>query len=96
MLVTAPALDPTKLLTKQCRGPRVLVTDQLRSYQVAHRAAAAPAKRSAVGIASPTSKVAYIMSLLSGTSSTMTAAPSSGRTGSISTSHQWNRPVRTR
>ena len=27
-----------KLLTKQCRVPRVLVTDKLRSYQVAHRA----------------------------------------------------------
>ena len=27
-----------KLLTKQCRAPRVLVTDKLRSYQVAHRA----------------------------------------------------------
>ena len=27
-----------KLLTKQCRVPRVLVTDTLRSYQVAHRA----------------------------------------------------------
>ena len=27
-----------KLLTKQCRLPRVLVTDKLRSYQVAHRA----------------------------------------------------------
>ena len=26
------------LLTKQCRVPRVLVTDKLRSYQVAHRA----------------------------------------------------------
>ena len=37
MLVTAPALDPTKLLKKQCTSPRVLVTDQLRSYAVAHR-----------------------------------------------------------
>ncbi len=27
-----------KLLTKQCRVPRVLVTDKLPSYQVAHRA----------------------------------------------------------
>ena len=27
-----------KLLTKQCRVPRVLVTDKLRSYQAAHRA----------------------------------------------------------
>jgi transposase-like protein len=27
-----------KLLTKQCRVPRVLVTDTLRSYAVAHRA----------------------------------------------------------
>jgi putative transposase len=27
-----------KLLTKQCRVPRVLVADKLRSYQVAHRA----------------------------------------------------------
>ena len=27
-----------KLLTKQCRVPRVLVTDKLRSYAVAHRA----------------------------------------------------------
>ena len=27
-----------KLLKKQCRVPRVLVTDKLRSYQVAHRA----------------------------------------------------------
>ena len=27
-----------KLLTKQCRVPRVLITDKLRSYQVAHRA----------------------------------------------------------
>ena len=27
-----------KLLTKQCRVPRVLVTDKLRSYPVAHRA----------------------------------------------------------
>ena len=27
-----------KLLTKQCRVPRVLVTDKPRSYQVAHRA----------------------------------------------------------
>ena len=27
-----------KLLTKQCRAPRVLVTDKLRSYPVAHRA----------------------------------------------------------
>ena len=27
-----------KLLTKQCRVPRVVVTDKLRSYQVAHRA----------------------------------------------------------
>ena len=27
-----------KLLTKQCRVPRVLVTDKLASYQVAHRA----------------------------------------------------------
>jgi putative transposase len=26
-----------KLLTKQCRVPRVLVTDKLRSYQAAHR-----------------------------------------------------------
>ena len=26
-----------KLLTKQCRAPRVLVTDKLRSYRVAHR-----------------------------------------------------------
>ena len=26
-----------KLLTKPCRVPRVLVTDKLRSYQVAHR-----------------------------------------------------------
>jgi putative transposase len=38
MLVTAPALDPTTLLTKQCRGPRVLVTDKLRRSPVAHRA----------------------------------------------------------
>jgi putative transposase len=28
-----------KLLTKQCRVPPVLVTDKLRSYQVAHPAA---------------------------------------------------------
>ena len=32
------SLRPPDLLTKQCRVPRVLVTDKLRSYQVAHRA----------------------------------------------------------
>ena len=37
MLVTAPALDPTELLKRRCASPRVLVTDQLRSYAVAHR-----------------------------------------------------------
>ena len=37
MLVTAPALDPTKLLKRQCASARVLVTDKLRSYAVAHR-----------------------------------------------------------
>jgi putative transposase len=26
-----------KLLKKQCRAPRVLITDRLRSYGVAHR-----------------------------------------------------------
>ena len=37
MLVTAPALDPTKLLKGLRYVPRVLVTDKLGSYQVAHR-----------------------------------------------------------
>ena len=32
------SLRPPDLLTKQCRVPRVLVTDKFRSYQVAHRA----------------------------------------------------------
>ena len=33
-----PSASSPKLLTKQCRVPRVLVTDKLRSYPVAHRA----------------------------------------------------------
>ena len=33
-----PSGSSPKLLTKQCRVPWVLVTDKLRSYQVAHRA----------------------------------------------------------
>ena len=37
MLVTAPALDPTKLLKGLRYVPRVIVTDKLASYQVAHR-----------------------------------------------------------
>ena len=37
MLVTAPALDPTKLLKGLRYVPRVLVTDKLASYGVAHR-----------------------------------------------------------
>ena len=37
MLVTAPALDPTKLLKGLRYVPRVLVTDKLASYGAAHR-----------------------------------------------------------
>jgi hypothetical protein len=37
MLVTAPALDPTKLLKGLQYVPRVPVTDKLASYGVAHR-----------------------------------------------------------
>ena len=37
ILVTAPALDPTKLLKGLRYVPRVIVTDKLASYQVAHR-----------------------------------------------------------
>ena len=37
MLVTAPALDPPKLLKGLRYVPRVLVTDKLASYRVAHR-----------------------------------------------------------
>jgi putative transposase len=37
MLVTAPALDPTKLLKGLRYVPRVIVTDKLASYRLAHR-----------------------------------------------------------
>ena len=37
MLVTAPALDPTKLLKGLRYVPRVIVTDKLASYRRAHR-----------------------------------------------------------
>jgi putative transposase len=33
-----PSGSSDKLLTKQCRVPRVLVTDKLRSHRAAHRA----------------------------------------------------------
>ena len=37
MLATAPALDPTTLLKGLRYVPRVIVTDKLASYRLAHR-----------------------------------------------------------
>ena len=42
MLVTAPALDPTKLLTGLRYVPRVIVTDKLASYRARRRAGPGP------------------------------------------------------
>ena len=39
-----------KLLKRQCTSPRVLVTDQLRSYAVAHRAVMAVGRAPAIAI----------------------------------------------